>query len=119
LAQLGFRCARPEGPRRGVAPRAITIRRAALNDLGDILRFQQGVVDAERPHDSTLKDGVIRYHDFEQLLNSERVHFVIAESANVAIGCGFARVDRAKPAVKAYKKAGFVPQMPEVRLPLD
>jgi hypothetical protein len=27
----------------------IAIRRATLSDLGAILRFQQGVVDAERP----------------------------------------------------------------------
>jgi GNAT superfamily N-acetyltransferase len=151
---------------------SIAIRRAMPGDLGAILRFQQGVVDAERPYDATLKDGAIRYYDFEQLLNSEQVHFVIAEVDGVAIGCGFARVDTAKPyvkhdrvgylglmfvepayrgrgvnsavivelkrwcrsrgvqelrlevypgnasAVKAYEKAGFMPQMLEMRMPL-
>jgi GNAT superfamily N-acetyltransferase len=151
----------------------IAIRRASLRDLGVILRFQQGVVDAERPYDSTLKDGAIRYYDFEQLLNSEQVYFVIAEVDGAAIGCGFARIDTAKPyvkhdrlgylglmfvepeyrcrgvnsavivdlkrwcrsqgvrelrlevypgnasAVKAYEKAGFMPQMLEMRAPLD
>ena len=151
----------------------ITVRRATSADLDAILRFQQGVVDAERPYDSTLKDGAIRYYDFEQLLNSEQVHFVIAEVDGVAIGCGFARIDTAKPyvkhdrvgylglmyvepayrgrgvnsavmvelqrwcraqrvgelrlevypgnasAVKAYEKAGFMPQMLEMRMPLD
>jgi GNAT superfamily N-acetyltransferase len=151
----------------------ITVRRATYADLDTILRFQQGVVDAERPYDSTLKDGALRYYDFEQLLNSERVHFVIAEVDGTAIGCGFARIDAAKPyvkhdrvgylglmfvesayrgrgvnsaviaelqrwcraagvrelrlevypgnasAVKAYEKAGFMPQMLEMRLPLD
>jgi GNAT superfamily N-acetyltransferase len=151
----------------------ITVRRATFDDLDAILRFQQGVVDAERPYDSTLKDGAIRYYDFEQLLNSEQVHFVIAEVDGVAIGCGFARIEMAKPyvkhdrvgylglmfvelayrgrgvnsavivelkrwcrsrsvrelrldvypgnasAVKAYEKAGFMPQMLEMRMPLD
>jgi GNAT superfamily N-acetyltransferase len=151
----------------------LAIRRASLRDLGVILRFQRGVVDAERPYDSTLKDGAIRYYDFEQLLNSEQVHFVIAELDGAAIGCGFARVDAAKPyvkhdrvgylglmfvepahrgrgvnsavivelkrwcrtrgvhelrlevypgnasAVKAYEKAGFMPQMLEMRMPLE
>jgi GNAT superfamily N-acetyltransferase len=151
----------------------IAVRRASLRDLGVILRFQQGVVDAERPYDSTLKDGAIRYYDFEQLLNSEQVYFVIAEVDGAAIGCGFARIDTAKPyvkhdrlgylglmfvepeyrcrgvnsavivdlkrwcrsqgvrelrlevypgnasAVKAYEKAGFMPQMLEMRAPLD
>jgi ribosomal protein S18 acetylase RimI-like enzyme len=151
----------------------ITVRRATSADLDAILRFQQGVVDAERPYDSTLKDGAIRYYDFEQLLNSEQVHFVIAEADGAAIGCGFARIDTAKPyvkydragylglmfvepayrgrgvnsavivelkrwcrargvqelrlevypdnasAVKAYEKAGFMPQMLEMRMPLD
>jgi GNAT superfamily N-acetyltransferase len=151
----------------------ITVRRATSADLDAILRFQQGVVDAERPYDSTLKDGAIRYYDFEQLLNSEQVHFVIAEVDGVAIGCGFARIEMAKPyvkherlgylglmfvepayrgrgvnsavivelkrwcrasgvrelrlevypgnasAVKAYEKGGFMPQMLEMRMPLD
>lgn len=151
----------------------ITLRRATVSDLNTILRFQQGVVDAERPYDSTLKCGAIRYYDFEQLLNSEQVHFVIAEADGVAVGCGFARIEAAKPyvkhdrlgylglmfvepahrgrgvnsavigelkrwcraagvrelrlevypgnlnAVKAYQKAGFTPQMLEMRLPLD
>jgi ribosomal protein S18 acetylase RimI-like enzyme len=151
----------------------ITVRRATCADLEAILRFQQGVVDAERPYDSTLKDGAIRYYDFEQLLNSEQVHFVIAELGGTAIGCGFARIDTAKPyvkhdrvgylglmfvepafrgrgvnsaviaelqrwcraqgvrelrlevypdnasALKAYEKAGFMPQMLEMRLPLE
>jgi hypothetical protein len=50
----------------------IALRRADHRDLDTILRFQQGVVDAERPLDVTLKDGPIRYYDFEQLLNSEQ-----------------------------------------------
>ena len=151
----------------------ITVRGATCADIDAILRFQQGVVDAERPYDSTLKDGAIRYYDFEQLLNSAQVHFVIAEVDGAAIGCGFARIDTAKPyvkydrvgylglmfvepayrgrgvnsavivelkrwcrargvrelrlevypdnasAVKAYEKAGFTPQMLEMRMPLD
>jgi ribosomal protein S18 acetylase RimI-like enzyme len=152
---------------------AISLRRAGHRDLAAILRFQQGVVDAERPYDETLKDGAIRYYDFEQLLNSEQVYFVIAESTDEPIGCGFARLEAAKPyvkhdrvgylglmyvqpafrgrgvvgaiieelkawcrlcgvrelrlevypnnagAVRAYEKAGFRPQMLEMRLPMD
>jgi hypothetical protein len=85
----------------------ITVRRATCADLDAILRFQLGVVDAERPYDSTLKDGAIRYYDFEQLLNSEQVHFVIAEVGGVAIGCGFARIEMAKPYVK-HDRLGYL-----------
>lgn len=152
---------------------AISLRRADHRDLATILRFQQGVVDAERPYDETLKDGAIRYYDFEQLLNSQQVYFLIAESSNEPIGCGFARLEAAKSyvkhdrvgylglmyvqpafrgrgvvgaiidelkdwcrlsgvrelrlevypdnarAVKAYERAGFRPQMLEMRLPLE
>jgi GNAT superfamily N-acetyltransferase len=75
----------------------LTIRQATPGDLGALLRFQQGVVEAERPFDPTIKDGPVQYYDIAALLLSPDVLFLIAESAAELVGCGFARIEAAKP----------------------
>lgn len=74
-----------------------TIRQATANDLDDLLRFEQGIVSSEREFDSTLQDGRIHYYDIEQLIRAPNVHFLVAETAGKLIGCGYARIDAAKP----------------------
>jgi ribosomal protein S18 acetylase RimI-like enzyme len=78
----------------------IIVRRATTADLESLLRFEQGVVNAERPFDCTLREGPIQYYDLSQILNSENAHFVVAESGPQIVGCGFARIQSAKPYLK-------------------
>ena len=40
---------------------AIAIREANLDDLEILLKFEQGVIEAERPLDPFLKEGAIQY----------------------------------------------------------
>ena len=51
----------------------INIRRASLEDLGTIVEFHRGVVLAERPFDSTLKSGDIRYYDPELFFKRKNI----------------------------------------------
>lgn len=83
----------------------ITVRQATTADLETLLRFQQGVVDAERPFDATLKDGVVHYYDIESLLRSDSALFLVAESEGRIVGGGFARIDAAKPFLKHAQQA--------------
>jgi GNAT superfamily N-acetyltransferase len=83
----------------------ITVRQATIADLGTLLGFEQGVVLAERPCDAALKEGVIHYYDIEKLLKSENVMFLVAQFGGEIIGCGFARVDAAKPHLKHAQQA--------------
>jgi ribosomal protein S18 acetylase RimI-like enzyme len=81
------------------------IRHATPEDLEDLLRLEQGVVSAERPFDGTLQDGSIHYYDIRRMLTSVEVQFVVAESDSRIVGCGFARIDAAKPYLKHLLQA--------------
>ncbi|MFI4891219.1 MAG: GNAT family N-acetyltransferase [Steroidobacterales bacterium] len=78
----------------------IAIRRATVADLDALLRFQQGVLAAERPFDPTIADGPVQYYDIQALLASDQVLFVIAEGSAGAVGCGFTRIEPAKRYLK-------------------
>jgi GNAT superfamily N-acetyltransferase len=78
----------------------VTIRQATRGDLAALLRFQQGVVEAERAFDPTLKDGSIQYYDIAALMAAPDVHFLVAECGSVLVGCGYARVEAAKHYLK-------------------
>jgi RimJ/RimL family protein N-acetyltransferase len=84
---------------------AISFRTARLHDIGDLRRFEQGIVAAERPFDPTLREGPIQYYDIESMLASDSVHFLVAHVGTELIACGFARIDRAKPFLRQAKQA--------------
>jgi GNAT superfamily N-acetyltransferase len=71
----------------------ITVRTATSADLPTLLRFEQGVVSAERPMDPTIKDGPVNYYDLDALLHSPHIHLVVAETDGALIGSGYARID--------------------------
>lgn len=75
----------------------ITIRKAEASDLPVLLRFEQGVIQAERPLDSTLKATDTHYYDLDIMLTSSHINLVVAEEGGVVIGSGYARIESAKP----------------------
>jgi ribosomal protein S18 acetylase RimI-like enzyme len=72
---------------------SIDVRQATPADLPTLLRFEQGVIAAERPMDPTIKDGPIHYYDLNALLTSPHIHLVVAETNGMLIGSGYARID--------------------------
>ena len=62
-----------------------------------LLEFEQGVVSAERGFDPTLKPHPNHYYDINQMINDPIVELVVAESGGKLIGCGYARIEPAKP----------------------
>jgi GNAT superfamily N-acetyltransferase len=74
----------------------LKIRQATPGDLAALLRFQQGVVEAERAFDPTIKDGSVQYYDIAALISSPDVHFLVAECGSELVGCGYARIEAAK-----------------------
>lgn len=95
----------------------ITIRTATLNDLDKLLPFEQAVINTERPFDSTLKVGLIHYYDIEKMILSPDVELAVAESGAELIGCGYARIETAKPYLKhaRYAYLGFMYVIPAFR----
>ena len=81
----------------------ITVRKADLKDLESLLRFEQGVIEAERPFDSTLKTGDIHYYDIKEMMTSPNFEIVVAESENKIIGSGYARIVSSKHYLKHEK----------------
>jgi ribosomal protein S18 acetylase RimI-like enzyme len=72
----------------------INVRQATTADLPALLRFEQGMITAERPMDPTIRDGPIHYYDLNKMLTSPHIHLVVAENEDCAvIGSGYARID--------------------------
>jgi ribosomal protein S18 acetylase RimI-like enzyme len=88
----------------------IVIRPANSADVDTLNRFQQGIVAAERPFDPTIKAGPVQYYDTAQMLASDQVQFVVAESGSQIIGCGFARIETAKHYL-AHSHRGYLGMM--------
>jgi GNAT superfamily N-acetyltransferase len=74
----------------------IIIRRATGADMPVLYRFEQGVIDAERPFIERLKKGKVHYYDIEYLLTAPEVLLAVAEKDGQVIGSGYARIEEAK-----------------------
>ena len=83
----------------------VTIRVAESADLATLERFQQGIVAAERPFDPLLRESGVRYYDIVAMLRDPAVHLLLAEAEGSPIGCGFARIDTAKPWLRHTREA--------------
>jgi GNAT superfamily N-acetyltransferase len=73
------------------------IREATLEDLPELLAFEQALINAERPFDPTLKNGEIHYYDIRQMILASHIHLVVAVANNRVIASGYARKDQAQP----------------------
>jgi hypothetical protein len=74
----------------------IIIRVATMADVPTLLRFEQGLITAERPFDSTLKKMEhTRYYDLEHMIHADHIQLLVAELGGEPIGCGYARIEDA------------------------
>lgn len=96
---------------------SIIIRPATLEDLPVLLRFEQGVIVAERPMDPTLKEVHTNYYDIEKLIRASYVEILVAEVEQQIIASGYARIETSKPYLKHEQHAylGFMYVAPEFR----
>lgn len=75
----------------------IEIRVAQHADLSTLLRFQQGIVDYERPMDPTIAADATGYYDIVELLGNADTRILVAKLDGESLGCclGQVRKDRA------------------------
>ncbi|MCF6131985.1 GNAT family N-acetyltransferase [Flavobacterium wongokense] len=95
----------------------ITIRKASFEDLKTLLDFEQGVIDAERAFDSTLKTHDAKYYNLEEMLTMPHIQFAVAEVNHEIIASGYARIETSEPYLQHEKHAylGFMYVLPEYR----
>ena len=55
------------------------VRKATKNDLPVLETFMDGLVDAERPMDVTIKDGKVVYYDLEYFITNDDAILLVAE----------------------------------------
>ena len=83
------------------------IRKATLNDLSVLLNFEQGVIEAERPFDPTIKTGYITYYNISELITSDKSEVFVAEIDNEIIASGYAKIKSDRHYLK-HKKQGYL-----------
>lgn len=95
----------------------IVYRPAKLEELPELLEFEQGIIEAERPFDPTLKPGHINYYDIEALILSDEAEVVVAEADGEVVGSGYAQIRIAKDFQQhdRYAYLGFMYVKPEFR----
>lgn len=93
-------------------------REATEEDLKILLEFEQGIVFAERPFNSTLINGEIHYYDLLQLIKSEEALMLVTEENNEIIASGYARIKKTENDYSnfdEYAYLGFMYVKPEHR----
>lgn len=83
------------------------IRKARLEDLPTLLEFEQGIINAERPMDPTIKDGKINYYDISELITSDKSGVFVVEIDNEIVASGYAKIKGDRHYLK-HKKIGYL-----------
>jgi RimJ/RimL family protein N-acetyltransferase len=90
------------------------VRLATKNDFPILDTFMDGLVDAERPMDVTIKDGKVVYYDLENFINSDEAVLYIVELNDELVASGYAKIKQDRVYLKhdqhAYLGFMFVPE---------
>ena len=92
-------------------------RSAILEDLETLLKFERGIIAAERPFDVTLKAGSIHYYDLEQLILGDNAEVAVIMHKDQIVGSGYGLIKTAKPYLdhETYAYLGFMYTLPSFR----
>jgi len=93
------------------------IRKAHETEMEVLLRFEQGIIEAERPFDNTLKEGEIHYYNLLELIKSEKAEVLVAVINEEIVGSGYVKISEAQPYQKysTYAYLGFMYVKPAFR----
>lgn len=95
----------------------VLVREAKISDLEKLLEFEQGVIETERPFDSSLKREFTRYYDMASMIEAPHIRVVVADLDGELIGSGYARIEESKPYLThdRHSYMGFMFTVPEHR----
>lgn len=83
------------------------IRKATLKDLPTLLSFEQGLIEAERPFDPTIKSGHISYYDISKLITNTNSEVFVAEIDDKIVASGYAKIKPDRHYLK-HKQQGYL-----------
>ncbi|PRX53054.1 GNAT family N-acetyltransferase [Flagellimonas meridianipacifica] len=94
-----------------------TIRDATLEDLPTLLEFEQGIITAERPFDSTLGKDPLSYYDLKEMVLDDNTCVIVAEVDGILVGSGYGISKKARHYLDHdnYAYLGFMFTHPEYR----
>ena len=84
-----------------------TVRKATLEDLPTLLSFEQGIIEAERPMDPTIKGGPINYYDIAELITSDNSDVYVVEIDNEIVASGYVKIKEDRHYLK-HDKHGYL-----------
>jgi ribosomal protein S18 acetylase RimI-like enzyme len=95
----------------------ISIRRATIEDLPVLQKFEQGVIEWERPFDKTIAEDPVWYYDLEGLILDEQKAVLVAIHENRIVGCGIGMEKEARHYLdhKTYAYLGLMYTDPDFR----
>lgn len=85
----------------------IRIRKATLADIPVLKAFEQGVVSAERPYNSSIKED-ITYYDLLGLINSVDSDIFVAVAEDKIVGSGYVRIKSPERNYLDYVDYGYL-----------
>lgn len=83
------------------------VRKATTKDLPILMEFMNGLVDAERPMDPTIKDGPVIYYDLKEIMSAEASELYVVELNNELVASGYAKIIKDRPYLK-HDKQGYL-----------
>jgi RimJ/RimL family protein N-acetyltransferase len=83
------------------------VRKATKKDLPVLMEFMNGLVEAERPMDPTIKDGHVVYYDLSEIMSNEESDLFVVELNNELVASGYAKIKDDRPYLK-HKKQGYL-----------
>lgn len=94
------------------------VRPADLRDLDVLLKFEQAIIEAERPFDETIRSGAsVHYYDLRALISSPDAEVLVAELDSKIVASGYARIEVSESYLEHDKHSylGFMYVIPEHR----
>lgn len=83
------------------------VRKAILDDLPTLLEFEQGLIEAERPMDPTIKEGKISYYDISLFITNDNSDLFVVEIDEEIVASGYAKIIEDRPYLK-HDKQGYL-----------
>ncbi len=94
----------------------IEVRKAKLDELPILYKFEQAIIEAERPYGDSIKENT-NYYDIREMILSDKVMVCVATDGDVIVSSGYAKIVPSKlyHTHDQYVYCGFMYTIPEYR----